>query len=128
MGKTIFISSHILTELADICTSVGIIEKGRLLYLGGIEAVQEKKSAGPRMVIRLHREEPAAVDILRSHAMVAGVEARGCEISFEYRGDPADFHEVVKLLADRRVPILTIGEAPHNLERLFLEVTEGHVQ
>jgi ABC-2 type transport system ATP-binding protein len=128
MGKTIFISSHILTELADLCTSVGIIEKGKLLYRGGIDAAREHASTGTPMVIRLFREDPAAQEVLRGHPSVGSVAVRGTEISFEYRGDPGDFHEVVKLLCDRRVPILTIGEAPRSLEKLFLEVTEGNVQ
>jgi hypothetical protein len=59
---------------------------------------------------------------------VGAVEPRGREISFEYSGDPADFHTVVKLLTDRQVPILTIVQETANLERLFMEVTEGHVQ
>jgi ABC-2 type transport system ATP-binding protein len=125
MGKTIFISSHILTELSDLCTSVGIIEKGKLLFLGGIDAVRGRREVGHLVTIRLHREDPRAADIVTAHPRVGAVEVKGPELVFEYRGEPADFHEVVKLLVDQKVPILTISEASRNLERFFLEVTGG---
>ncbi len=79
------------------------------------------------MTIRLHREDPAAEEVLRSHPLVSAVEARGVELRFEYRGDPGDFHEVVKLLVDRRIPIVAVSEAARDLEKLFLEVTDGRV-
>jgi ABC-2 type transport system ATP-binding protein len=128
MGKTIIISSHILTELSDLCTSVGIIEKGKLQFTGGIDAVLRRPSAVLPVTIRLQREEPRAAEVLKGHPWVAGVTLKGLELSFDYQGDPALFHELVKLLVDKRVPLLTISHATRNLERLFLEVTEGHVQ
>jgi len=128
MGKTIFISSHILTELSDICTSVGIIERGRLLYLGGVEEVEKRSTRVSQVEIRLHREHPEAVELLRNHPKVGRAEARGVKLSLEYRGEPEEFYEVVKILADHRVPILTIEEVSRNLERLFLEITNGDVQ
>jgi ABC-2 type transport system ATP-binding protein len=127
MGKTIIISSHILTELSDLCTSVGVIEKGRLQYSGGIEAVRGRRPVGGRVVVRLHRETPEAEGLLRAHPLVGKVAVRGLEIGFEYRGGPAEFHTVVKVLTDRGVPLLTIGQETSTLEGLFLDVTEGQV-
>ncbi len=128
MGKTIFISSHILAELSDFCTSVGIIERGHLLFLGSVSEVQERCSAVSHVEIRLHGEHPEAVDLLQTHPKVGSVEAEGARLSFEYRGKPEEFHEVVKVLVDHRIPILTIHEETRNLERLFLEITDGQVQ
>jgi ABC-type multidrug transport system ATPase subunit len=104
---------------------VGIIEKGKLLFLGSIDAVRGRREVGHQVTIRLHREDPRAADIVTAHPRVGAVEARGPELVFEYRGEAADFHEVVKLLVDQKVPILTISEASRNLERFFLEVTGG---
>ena len=51
MGKTIMVSSHILSELAEMCTSIGIIERGKLLYSGSIEDAYAKAHAAERIVI-----------------------------------------------------------------------------
>jgi ABC-2 type transport system ATP-binding protein len=63
LGKTIFLSSHILTELSDICTSVGILERGSLVVSGPIGEIAERLAAG--------RTPEAAVAPLISHAGVA---------------------------------------------------------
>jgi ABC-2 type transport system ATP-binding protein len=128
MGKTILISSHILTELADLCTSVGIIERGRLQFAGGIERVRGLRPAAGRVVVRLHGEAAGAAELLRAHPRVQEVRAEGAELSFQYDGDPGEFHTVVKVLTDHRVPLLSVSQEAGSLERLFLEVTEGNVQ
>jgi hypothetical protein len=103
------------------------MEKGRLQYSAGIEAVRGRRAPGGRVVVRLHRETPEAAGLLRAHPLVGEVETRGLELSFEYRGDPAEFHTVVKVLTDGGIPLLTIGQETSTLEGLFLDVTEGHV-
>jgi len=124
MGKTIIISSHILTELTDLCTSVGILQKGRLIYRGDIESVR-RGGAGieRRFRLRLLGEAAAAAEILRAHPRVAGVEANGLSITFRYIGDPEEFHAVVKLLCEARIPLLEVRPELGDLESLFLDVT-----
>ena len=56
MGKTILISSHILTELADCCTSIGIIERGQLLMHGPIDDVYRRIRGNRIIQIRFHRQ------------------------------------------------------------------------
>jgi ABC-2 type transport system ATP-binding protein len=128
MGKTIFISSHILTELSDFCTSVGIIEKGRMIYQGTMDEIRRQRPAGTPMVVGLCREDPRAAALLQAHPRVGDVEVRGTEVGFIYSGQAGDFHEVLKLLVDQGIPVLTVHEVPRTLEKLFLEVTRGHVQ
>ena len=64
MGKTILISSHILTELADICTSIGIIERGQLLMHGPIEEVYRQIRSHRNLDIRVNSEVDKAASIL----------------------------------------------------------------
>ncbi len=68
MGKTILISSHILTELADCCTSIGIIERGKLLMHGPIEEVYHRIRRNRIVRIRFLKNQEAGLSILRSHA------------------------------------------------------------
>ncbi|MBI4583051.1 MAG: ABC transporter ATP-binding protein [Planctomycetes bacterium] len=128
MGKTILISSHILTELSDICTSVGIIERGRMVECGRIEAIASRAQPAHRIRMAFHAECPRAADLLSSHPEVRRLSSNGKEVEFEYTGRPERFYEIVKLLVDRQVPILTISHDVPNLEHLFLEVTRGEVQ
>jgi len=65
MGKTILISSHILHELAELCTSVGIIEKGKLVYSGPVREIMAKASRGPIVQIEVVDRAEEAVALLR---------------------------------------------------------------
>ena len=128
MGKTVLISSHILTELSDVCDSVGIIEKGKILEWGTVEKITNKLQPSRHVHVTFHREFPEASEILAAHPQVREVAGNGREIRFEYLGDPERFHTVVKLLIEREAPIVTIGREATDLERVFLEVTRGELQ
>jgi ABC-2 type transport system ATP-binding protein len=79
MGKTIFLSSHILTELADVCTSVAILERGRLVVAGPIadiarrleEAALEQRAQVPQVVV------PPAVPLQHASNVTIDVPAGG---------------------------------------------------
>jgi ABC-2 type transport system ATP-binding protein len=70
MGKTIMVSSHILSELAEMCTSIGIIEKGKLLYAGSIEDAYTRTQAGERIAVTL---EPGGATLEQAEAALAAV-------------------------------------------------------
>src|SRR4051812_39702694 len=76
MGKTILISSHILSELADFCTSIGIIERGKLLAAGSIQEIQRKLRTHKVLKIGvLGDSTEIAVRVLKDEATVGAVEA-----------------------------------------------------
>src|SRR5260221_3982544 len=83
MGKTILISSHILTELSDICTSVAILEKGKVVTSGSIESI--KKALQPGIVFRLEvlGAPEAARAILESLPSITGVKVEGDQLRFQ---------------------------------------------
>ena len=128
MGKTILISSHILTELSDVCDSVGIIEKGKILEWGRVDEITKKLQPSRYVQVTFHREFPEAIKILATHPQVHDIAGDGREIRFSYLGDPESFHTVLKLLIERQAPIVTIGQESTDLERVFLEVTRGELQ
>ena len=68
MGKTIIISSHILHELAELCTTVGIIEQGELLFHGTLEEVVRRARMGTRVHIRVLEQQDLAAQLLGKHA------------------------------------------------------------
>jgi len=128
MGKTIIISSHILTELSDLCSSVAILERGKLLGCGNVDLLSRKQWSGARVRITLHAPHPALPSILEGNGTIQRVEVEGPEVRFEYSGVPEDFHKVLKMLTDAEVPVLSVEHDARDLENLFLELTRGDVQ
>src|SRR5688572_17949455 len=80
MGKTILISSHILSELADCCTSIGIIERGQLLLHGPIEKVYRQIQRNRTLEVRFAGNPEKGVSLIRSDPKVRDVHmnARSC--------------------------------------------------
>jgi len=128
MGKTIIISSHILTELSDLCSSVAILERGKLLGCGNVDLLSRKQWSAARVRITLHAPHPGVQSILGDNGAVQRVEVEGAEVRFEYSGVPGDFHKVLKALMDAEVPVLSVEHDTRDLENLFLELTRGDVQ
>ena len=136
MGKTIFLSSHILAELADMCTSVGILEKGRLVASGPVDAIARALDSGAQTKTRRR----ARVRLLGSTLMITDVLApRGVDVEpigdaangscvIAYDGDDQALADMVRALVMAGVPLIGIEPERNELERIFLEVTRGEVQ
>jgi ABC-2 type transport system ATP-binding protein len=101
MGKTILISSHILTELADCCTSIGIIERGQLLLHGPIDTVYRQ--------IQRNRH----------------IDTRSCTV--EMAGEDSDVERLMRQLATSDVGLMSFADKEPTLEDVFMMVTKGLV-
>src|SRR5438128_5039272 len=75
MGRTVLISSHILTEMADFCTSIGIMEQGRLLASGRVEDILRDLQPALRLEIEVTAGQPALLELLKSHPSVDQIAA-----------------------------------------------------
>ncbi len=128
MGKTIIISSHILTELSDVCDSVAVIEKGKLVGSGRVGDLQKKNQAADVVRIELSRSNAEVEAVLGELTSVGSVIVSGHRVQFDYFGSPHDFYLVLKVLVERSVEVLSVEYNPRNLEHLFLELTKGDVQ
>lgn len=124
MGKTILISSHILTELSEMCTHVGIIHDGRMMRSGPVDEVQREAGARVLAVRVAGDPEPAARQV-RNGLGVRDVrlEEGGFRVVLE-----GEDEAVVRLLADlvrAGVPVLHFAEAKSKLEDVFMAITGG---
>src|SRR5215813_7625087 len=125
MGKTILVSSHILTELADFCTSIGIIEAGRLLTSGRIDEITARLSSNVMLEIRVKGDAAPAMDALSERGDIGRITSDGRTIHAEYTGAPDEMDEVLTYLVGRGIRLLGFSETKADLEDIFLKITRG---
>ncbi|HVR73622.1 MAG TPA: ABC transporter ATP-binding protein [Planctomycetota bacterium] len=128
MGKTIVISSHILSELSDLCSSIAILESGRLVASGRMDLLNETRVGADRVKITLHAPRPDVDALLAAVPFVGSILVEGARVSFDYGGPPEEFYKVLKALADSQVPVLSVEHDSTSLEAVFLKLTRGDVQ
>ena len=127
MGKTILISSHILTELSDICTSVAILEKGKVVASGSIDSIKKALQPGLAFKIDVLGGADAARRLLEGFPGVSGVRAEGDALHFQYAGERAQVPDLVRALVAGGVALTGLQEEKTDLEGLFMRLTKGEV-
>jgi ABC-2 type transport system ATP-binding protein len=127
MGKTILISSHILSELADCCTSIGIIERGQLLMYGTIDSVYRQIRRNRIVEIRFVENQDAGVSIVRSDPAMRGIEIDGNRVTAEFETDDQGLSNLMKKLVDGGVKMRSFSDKDPTLEDVFMLVTKGLV-
>src|SRR5271169_5082316 len=122
MGKTILISSHILSELADFCTSIGIIERGKLLAAGSIQEIQGKLRSHRVLKVRVLDESLVlAQSLLTRHAGVRSVESIDHTLTAEFEGQDEDMAHLLGSLIGAGVTVQSFAEEPLRLEDVFMK-------
>lgn len=127
MGKTILISSHILTELADCCTSIGIIERGRLLMHGPIDDVYRRIRGNRTIVIRFIENEEVGISIIRSMAETREVQVENGKVTAELEADDEQISALMQRLVAEGVRMYSFADKEPTLEDVFMLVTKGAV-
>jgi ABC-2 type transport system ATP-binding protein len=127
MGKTILISSHILTELADCCTSIGIIERGKLLMHGPIDQVYNQIRGNQVIEARFGDNFDKGLSIVRSDPDVRDVQVDGSKITIEFSQADVNPAALLKALVSSEVEVINFGRKDPNLEDVFMMVTKGLV-
>lgn len=127
MGKTILISSHILTELADCCTSIGIIERGQLLMHGPMDEVYQKIRGNQMVEAHFGDGMDTGLSIIRSNPEVRDVQVDGHKITIEFSSSDYNPSALLKQLINSDVEVRNFGRKEPNLEDVFMMVTKGLV-
>jgi ABC-2 type transport system ATP-binding protein len=126
-GKTIFITSHILADLEEICTSIAIIERGRLLRVGRLEDVMREGKSVRRYRIKLAVADFALAEWLGARPGVSAVAVETDGAGFAFSGSKADLAELVAALVSARAHVCGVEELTETLERLYSRVSSGEV-
>ncbi len=127
MGKTILISSHILSELADCCTSIGIIERGQLLMHGPIDEVYRRIRRNRIVEIRPMDNFERALSIVRSQPATIDVQVENQRITAELAADDEQMAQLLEQLLAGGVRLQSFAQKDPTLEDVFMLVTKGLV-
>jgi ABC-2 type transport system ATP-binding protein len=127
MGKTILISSHILTELADCCTSIGIIEQGQLLMHGPIDEVYRRIRGNRIVVVKFNDNMDVGLSVIRSSPHCRDVQVEDHRASVELETDDRGVAELLRQLVANKVAVRSFAEKEPTLEDVFMMVTKGLV-
>ena len=136
-GKTLLVSSHILTELAEMVDRVGIIEQGQLLAVGTVDEILNQPSVNidgtaeqtkSRVQLQLLESDPRVETLLQQNEWVSEVRVIGREIKFLFAGDLEQQAELLKNLVNNECRIVEFASQRKSLEDAFLSVTRGRVQ
>lgn len=124
MDKTVIISSHILSEMNEICTSVGIIEEGNLIYSGGINNLLSRmSSANPLKIIVRDKAQESKV-ILSELPYVTNIKENSKEFTVFFNGGEVEISNTIKALVLKDIPIVSFTQVSENLEDVFIKITE----
>jgi len=133
LGKTIFFSTHILADVAEICTQVGIVEAGKLVAQGSLTEMQRRLQPHRTLQITLLDK-----DVERAQSLIFGREkvlavrtmdeaGEHARLEVDFTGDEAAVSAFLRDMVNRGLPVLRFAEAAHDVEDVFMKVTQGIV-
>ena len=125
MGKTIIISSHILPELAELCTSVGIIDKGSMVISGSVSEIMQQVYSKKVIKIKVKDRLAEAEMLLKEFPFVDKLVSGEDTIQVGFEGDDEDMSRVLSALITKGIPVISFAQLDGNLEDVFMRVTKG---
>lgn len=124
-GTTVIVSSHILTELSDMCDTVGIMELGRLIVAGSIDKILAETRTQLRLVLEVLGAPEEAAKVIEPLPMVSSVRIENGKLEIGFTGTREDLPELHKKLVEGHVPVVAFFPKTENLEDLFLRLSTG---
>jgi len=128
MGKTILVSSHILSELHEMCNKIGIIEKGKLIFSGTFEEIHQKLGTQARVRVTVEGPTEPAINVLKGLPGVDQVDRAEQEIALTFKPGFRSDGAVAAALVQAGIPVLALVPEQMKLEEAFLRITQGAVQ
>ncbi|MHB8625835.1 MAG: ABC transporter ATP-binding protein [Aggregatilineales bacterium] len=132
MGKTIFFSSHILADVSEICTHIGIIEAGQMVIQGALDEVRRRLMPHRAVIVTLLDKVDEAKQALGAIEGVQQIvdmpdDSGKKRLRVEFNGDDSALTAMMTALTGRGVPVVNFSEQSHDLEDVFMKVTKGLV-
>lgn len=134
MGKTVFFSTHILADVAEICTRVGIIEAGKMVAVGELDALQQQVMPRRKVEITVLGPVEVAQAVLQGKPGVSALQVVSGQsngdrqrITLEFSGDDAQLSQLLAALIRENISVIQFNPDTRDLEAVFMRATQGLV-
>ena len=122
-GATVFVSSHILSELAEMCSSLCVMNRGKLLASGSVEEVRKQLGSNERTItLSLLAPQPDAAIWLKAHTLVHDLRVTGPQMLFGFSGSDDDQADLLEYLIQRGVRMRVFEEQRSSFEDILVGV------
>lgn len=123
MGKTVLISSHILSELAEICTSIAIIDKGKIVISGTVDEVMDRVYKNKTLRIKVKDKVEKTISILQELPNTGDIKKNENILEISFEGSEEEMSKVLTNLVKNDIPVISYSQIGGNLEDIFMKVT-----
>jgi ABC-2 type transport system ATP-binding protein len=125
MGRTVLISSHILTEMTEFCTSIAILEQGQLLAAGRVDQILNRLQTGLRIELDVLDHADRLVDLLQRDELVQHVESSNGRVRCRFLGAREQLPALHRRIVAAEIPLLSFATRTDNLEDIYMKIS-GH--
>lgn len=123
-GKTLIVSSHMLSDLSEICTNIGIIEEGRLLLNGSMEDIMKTIEDTNPIRVSILNGTRDAMNVFRRNPSVRSISISGHTFMLNFSGDREDEAVLLQQLIEADIPVREFAREPGSLEAYFMQITD----
>lgn len=121
-GKAVLISSHILAEMSEFCTSVVIMERGQVVVHGTLDEVRARVQGAATLEIETLDSDGRLDEVLRTDPLAGPPERHGAHVRVLYSGDALATSQLLARIVEAGVPVLGFQRRKEGLEEIFLKV------
>ncbi|HOJ10343.1 MAG TPA: ABC transporter ATP-binding protein [Clostridiales bacterium] len=122
MGKTVLISSHILSELSEMCTSIGIIDRGKMVASGPVADIIKKASYNRVIRIKVTGSPEMAVKFLKEQPSVGSISEASDYIDADFNGNEQELASILRGMIYANISVISFMELEKNLESAFMSI------
>ena len=126
-GKTIFVSSHLLSEVEKLCHKVGIINQGALLAEATMDELKKRLVDATELIVELLKVEPGIVESLARLDFVQKVHQDGNMLNIQVMSDRDYRADISRMMTEKGVVVLGIGAKEMSLEEAFIKITSQNI-
>lgn len=123
-GKTIIISSHILPELSQMCSTIGIIQKGSMVLKGTVKEIMNQMNTSNPITIQVLEGQDKILTILKQNPLVENIAIKGNNFSVGFKGEKGEEAKLLTSLVENGIHISAFGRQEGSLENLFIQLTK----